>query len=197
MLVVNFAAGPGAGKSTTAAGVFYFLKLAGVRCELVDEYAKQLTYDGDFSEAGRLQDQVYVLSKQRRKLDRLARDRKVQVVVTDSPLFLSCAYNPYNPREWFDGIAWKLFRDFDNLVYFIDRTKPYAQYGRSQDEAGARQKDEEIRELMRDNVAYKTVRDSPALALKVAQEIFAMKYWVWPSWMNAIHMPEERDGVSS
>ncbi len=34
-IVINFFAGPGSGKSTTAAGVFFTLKTAGQKAELV------------------------------------------------------------------------------------------------------------------------------------------------------------------
>ena len=42
MIVVNLFAGPGSGKSTTCAGLFSKLKLAGIYCEMVLEYAKEL-----------------------------------------------------------------------------------------------------------------------------------------------------------
>ena len=40
MLVVNLTGAPGAGKSTGAAYVFSQLKMRGINCELVTEYAK-------------------------------------------------------------------------------------------------------------------------------------------------------------
>jgi len=43
-LIVDFFAGPGAGKSTTAADVFAKLKWRGVNAELIGEYAKDLTW---------------------------------------------------------------------------------------------------------------------------------------------------------
>jgi hypothetical protein len=46
MKVINLWAGPGAGKSTTAAGLF-LMKLTGRRVELVTEYAKEVVYDQD------------------------------------------------------------------------------------------------------------------------------------------------------
>jgi hypothetical protein len=189
MLVVNFAAGPGAGKSTTAAGVFYFLKLAGVRAEIVDEYAKQLTYDGDFGDTGRLQDQLYVLAKQRRKLDRLAKGGKVQVTVCDSPLFMGKAYNPYNPRRWFDELSDNLFRDFENVTYFVKRTKPYAEYGRSQNEVEAWEKDDEIWAMCKDFATQ--VVDYPGLPLDIVRDVFIRKGWSFPEWMNGIKMPRD------
>ena len=39
-LLVNLYAGPGAGKSTGAAYIFAKLKMAGIDCEYVSEYAK-------------------------------------------------------------------------------------------------------------------------------------------------------------
>ena len=45
-LVVNFFAGPGAGKSSMAAGLFAELKFRGVNCELATEYAKDKVWEG-------------------------------------------------------------------------------------------------------------------------------------------------------
>ena len=45
MIVVNLFAGPGSGKSTTCAGVFAKLKLAGVNCEMALEYAKDKVWE--------------------------------------------------------------------------------------------------------------------------------------------------------
>lgn len=39
-IIVNLFAGPGAGKSTGAAYIFSKLKLAGIDCEYVSEFAK-------------------------------------------------------------------------------------------------------------------------------------------------------------
>lgn len=44
-LVVNLFGGPGVGKSTGAAKVFSELKLLGVNCELVGEFAKDKTWE--------------------------------------------------------------------------------------------------------------------------------------------------------
>lgn len=43
MNVVNLFAGPGSGKSTTAAGIFYILKSEyNINCEYVSEYARYI-----------------------------------------------------------------------------------------------------------------------------------------------------------
>jgi ATP:corrinoid adenosyltransferase len=46
MKVINLWAGPGAGKSTTASGLFYLMKTADMQVELVTEYAKDMTWEG-------------------------------------------------------------------------------------------------------------------------------------------------------
>ncbi len=44
--VINLWAGPGAGKSTTAAGLFNLMKIRGYNVELVTEFAKEMVYEG-------------------------------------------------------------------------------------------------------------------------------------------------------
>jgi hypothetical protein len=61
MKVINLWAGPGAGKSTTAAGLFFLMKLTGRRVELVTEYAKEVVYDQDPT---RIKNQLLILAKQ-------------------------------------------------------------------------------------------------------------------------------------
>ena len=39
-LIINLIGGPGSGKSTTAAGLFYKLKQMGIDCEMALEFAK-------------------------------------------------------------------------------------------------------------------------------------------------------------
>lgn len=45
-LVINIFGGPGVGKSTVAAGLFYRLKCLHYSVELVEEFAKYLVYQG-------------------------------------------------------------------------------------------------------------------------------------------------------
>ena len=59
MKVINLFAGPGIGKSTTAAGVFWKMKTLGFKVELVTEFAKSLVYASDL----KLNDQLYVFAK--------------------------------------------------------------------------------------------------------------------------------------
>ena len=88
MKVINFVGGPGSGKSTTAAGVFFGMKVTAQHpVELVTEHAKELTY----AEAWKaLENQQAVTSEQDQRQRRL--QGHVDYVITDSPLFLGCVY---------------------------------------------------------------------------------------------------------
>lgn len=136
--VINLFAGPGAGKSTTAADLFRLMKNRGVKCELVTEYAKDLAYEG-----APLDNQLYVLAKQDSRQRRLV--GKVDYVITDSPLPLSLVYaSGFWDNNDFRRLVWGMFRQYDNVCFRIVRVKPYAAYGRSQTEAEARQLDDVI-----------------------------------------------------
>ena len=61
-LLVNFYAGPGAGKSTGAAYIFAKLKMKGIDSEYVSEYAKDRVWQDDQFPLKYCQ--LYVTSKQ-------------------------------------------------------------------------------------------------------------------------------------
>jgi len=142
LLVVNFAAGPGAGKSTAAMRITSDLKSKGVRAELVTEYAKDLEWSG---RNGEMSDQLYMLAKQHQRLRRLR--GKVEVAISDSPLPLGLVYAGGTPYETpaFERLLMERFRSFTNLNFFVERTKDYEKFGRQQSEEEARALDDRIR----------------------------------------------------
>lgn len=130
MKVINLFAGPGAGKSTTAAGLFHLMKLEGYKVELVTEYAKELVYE---DRKNVLSDQIYVTAKQNRRLQRL--EGHVDWVITDSPLLLGKIYAEfyeYKHNEFYLSFIEKLFNTYDNILFHIRRVKPYKEYGRNE-----------------------------------------------------------------
>ena len=136
--VINLIGGPGSGKSTTAAGLFFSMKIIGIRCELVTEYAKELVYDENWADLKR---QLHVLAEQERRQRRLV--AKVDFIITDSPLLTSLGYVS-DPRDFYavQESAQSLFAHYDNINFIIKRVKPYAAYGRTQTENEAREKDQ-------------------------------------------------------
>ena len=148
MRVINFFAGPGVGKSTTSAGLFYFMKLSRMNVEIVTEFAKDLVWEERHL---CLNDQISIFAQQNRKLERLR--NKVDYAISDSPLLLGLTYAKDLPNYYqnLDALAIEVFNSYNNLNFFIERVKPYSTVGRIQDEAGAKKKDEEVKKFLLDN----------------------------------------------
>jgi len=145
--VINFYGGPGSGKSTAAAGLFYKMKLAGYSVELTDEFAKECVWENNVP---MLADQLYVLAHQHRKILRLA--GKVDYVITDSPVLLSPIYREkYGEALYSDNIdkmaleCYKLYPH--NINFMLTRPeKGFDQNGRAQDLEESLNIDKEIEE---------------------------------------------------
>jgi hypothetical protein len=141
-LVLNLFGGPGTGKSTTAAGVFHKLKLAGVNCEMALEYAKDRVWEGS---GHVLDNQLYVFGKQYHRIWRLL--GKVDIAITDSPLLNSILYyKDENPH--FPNMVTFEHSQLNNFNVFLQRVKAYNPAGRLQDEEQARKLDLQIHEIL-------------------------------------------------
>ena len=125
--IINLLGGPGSGKSTTAAGLFYRLKLSDHKVELVTEYAKDLTYEKRFMT---LENQIYVFAKQLHRIERVK--DQVDYVITDSPIILSCIYAKKDLPESFEKLVLDMWHRDDNEIFYVNRVKKYQEYGRSQ-----------------------------------------------------------------
>ena len=146
MLVVNLFAPPGSGKSTMAAHIFAKLKWANVNCELVTEFAKDLTWE---NRQKTLENQLYVFAKQHHRLNRLK--EQVDIVITDSPLILSIIYNNKYCSDNFkhlNSLVLEQHFKFNNYNIFINRKKPYNPIGRNQTEKESVEIGVEIKDLL-------------------------------------------------
>ena len=85
--VVNFFGGPGSGKSTTAAGLFHDMKVAGESVELVREYCKNWAWTN--RPIGKW-DGLYFMAKQLHSENALY--GKVDTIITDAPIMLQAVY---------------------------------------------------------------------------------------------------------
>jgi nicotinamide riboside kinase len=144
MKVINIFGGPGCGKSTTATGVFHFLKLAGHKVEYVSEYAKDVTWDRTHT---LLEDYLHVVAEQHHRLWRLI-PHKLDFAVVDSPLPVALLYMDEKSFDRYIELVRKLWNDYDNDCFILKRTKVYMPYGRSQTEFEAREKDQQLTDLV-------------------------------------------------
>mgnify|MGYP006281470021 CR=1 FL=1 len=155
MKVVNLFGGPGIGKSTVAADLFALMKREGYNVELVNEYAKEVTWEEHFSY---LDDEFYVLAHQNRRLVRLK--DKVDYVVTDSPILLGLAYTPedYYPH-YFSKFIHEVWNSYDNINIVLERRhETYTQTGRKENYEEAVIKDKMMINLLDENGnSYRTM----------------------------------------
>ena len=149
-IVINLMGGPGAGKSTMASMLFAKLKMQGVLCEYVTEYAKDMVWENRYNI---LNDQLYILAKQFRSLNRI--NGEVDVIITDSPLLASLYYNSaiQNPtdrlnEETLKNLILELNAKFNNIYFFVERRHKYEQQGRYQTESESIQVAKKIRSML-------------------------------------------------
>lgn len=156
-IYINLFAGPGTGKSTTAAGIFYKLKHKGYNAELIQEYAKDRVWQEDYQT---LKFQPYVLGKQLYRQFRVK--DKVEVAVTDSPVLFSLLYKGFGCVEGFDEVVLRQFNLFNNLNIYLERNledHPYNPKGRYQTQEEAVALDAKNLELLGSlGVQYHKVR---------------------------------------
>jgi nicotinamide riboside kinase len=150
MKVVNLYGGPSSGKSATAAGVFYHMKLQNYSVDLVTEYAKELVWEGRLDDMLDKQEDIFI--EQQRRIRRL-RDN-VDYAIVDSPLLLSCIYPKMNELQ--KGVdrwpALNAFLDFvvavndtyDNINIFLQRPSTFETNGRDHNLEESQEIDEAI-----------------------------------------------------
>ena len=139
-LVVNLLGGPGVGKSTLTAAIFAKLKDAGVDCEMASEFAKELVWE---QRNETFKDELYIFAKQAHRLFRL--NGKVDVVITDRPLILTCFYADDHDLNEF---CLNRFLKYRNLNYLLIREKDYNPNGRNQTEDEAKQIDVGVKSIL-------------------------------------------------
>lgn len=142
-LIVNLYGGPGTGKSTGAAYIFSMLKMAGVDCEYVQEYAKDRTWQHDMFPLKKCQ--LYVTGKQALRIVRL--DGQVEVIITDSPILLGALYTDEQPYK--DICIYEHCKYKNQINVFLKRLKKYNPNGRNQTENEAKEIDDKIYALLK------------------------------------------------
>lgn len=143
-LVVNLFAGPGSGKSTTAAGVFFELKSRGINCELATEFAKDLVWEERHKA---INNQIYIFAKQHHRITRLLNE--VDVIITDSPLLLTHVYDTQS-NYLLRNLATYEHNKLWTFNVFVKRQKEFNPKGRIQTYEEARKLDRTIANVLDD-----------------------------------------------
>ncbi len=136
MKVINLIGSANTGKSTTVYGLLYLMKRLGLNVEYASEYAKDMVWE---KRNNILQDQLYILAKQHRKLSRLS---NVDYAITDTSLLLGIAYAGKDALPELVAIIKAYFNFYDNVTFYLPRNENFKFHpeGRSQstaDEADA------------------------------------------------------------
>lgn len=156
MLVLNFYGGPCAGKSTYAAYFYSKLKMQGINCELITEYAKQKVWENNNNI---LSNQVYLFAKQYVGLTRL--NSKVELAIMDSPLLLSLLYQSnLKIKDSFGKLVLDCYSEFENINYLIcsNDYEKYSQQGRCQSKEKAKELGNSMKNILDEiGISYQTI----------------------------------------
>lgn len=143
-IIVNFFAGPGAGKSTLALLVTGYLKLAKISADYLPEVPKCLIWAGNTRDLG---DQLYIDAMTYKGLRDWIGPWGPPVIVSDSPLCLHAAYASEAQGKIILDLDRKM-REDSNLVFldfFVVRgQKSYTEIGRIHSKEEAHELDNKI-----------------------------------------------------
>lgn len=171
-LVVNLFAGPGAGKSTTAAGVFFELKTRGVNCEIAAEFAKDLTWE---ERHRTFTDQIYIFGKQYHRIQRLM--GQVSVIITDSPLLLTPVYDS-EKRPTLEKLAVEEHNKMWTYNAFLKRKKPFNPKGRIHGEEHAKEVDYAVADmLLKHDILFETFDGTTEGKDAIVKKILMLLEW--------------------
>lgn len=156
LTVINMFAGPGAGKSTTAAALFAEMKRRHYDVELVSEYIKGVVWEGH---ANLYTEQDWIFAHQHRMIRRLV--GKVKYAIVDSPLLLSTVYAPDDYYPSFNALVAEVFNSYNNINFVLERpsTNQYQTEGRFHSAEQARQIDTQATlALLNHNIPYFSIQ---------------------------------------
>lgn len=151
---INLLAGPGAGKSTTAAWLFSELKTRNISVELITEYVKTWAVQ---KRGVTTFDQVYLFAKQM-QYEYIFLNNGIKNIVTDSPLALSCVYGDfYYPELKLGSDLLPLLHKYETMfpsinIYLDRKDKKYIKEGRYQSYEQAIEVDNLVKSFIKTNL---------------------------------------------
>lgn len=157
--VINILGGPGSGKSTLSAGLFYFMKIKGYSVEIAGEFIKQPVYEEN---PYPFKDQLYIFAHQHKMIRELM--NKVDYVICDSPLPLNLTYQTYEPPVFTDTVL-AYYNQYDNTNFFLKQSTSYQQEGRLHNAEEAFDLGKRIEDdLIKYNIPYTILQRETAVA---------------------------------
>lgn len=163
-IVINIIGGPGVGKSILTSDVFSALKREGISCEISAEYIKRKLREKALKA---VESQIYIFAKQQYQLFTLKDE--VDVIVTDSPIFLSAVYDK-TKCPLLRALIMKEYNKYNSLNYLVvrDESFEYEQEGRYQDLDGAKKVDSHVTKFLDEEaIEYKLMHGIGPKTLKV------------------------------
>ncbi len=169
-ILINLFGGPGAGKSTVMAGVFYKLKQAGIFAEMAPEFAKDLIWQ---KSTYLLANQLYVMSEQYKRIWLLV-NAGVKVIVCDSPLLLGIIYD-IDQDKMLRQLFISKHAEFNNINYFIERSEIFHGEGRIHTKEQSLIKDKIVLKLLQTtNTPYTKITPIEESVSKVTNDILKL-----------------------
>jgi hypothetical protein len=173
-IVLNLFGGPATGKSTLAALVYAVLKTrhAPLVAELTTEFAKDLIWEGRHVALR----QAYVLGEQAQRIERAI--GQVDVIITDSPVLLSCVYRPAEYPSCFDEFTFWLHARYPSCNVLLRRPtsrRAFETQGRIHDETQSKRIDQQILALFaRHAIPFIEADPEPMDADRIAAAVATM-----------------------
>lgn len=143
---INFFGVPSVGKTTIATGFFHYCKAKNHNCEIISELARDWAYTDRFIKSF---DQIYLTASQMHREDTLLLRKKVDFVISDSPILLNVFYSAIANENFTDPLIdlHALFEDqYPSMNFYIRKNEKslYNTSGRHHD----LQQLEELKEKM-------------------------------------------------
>ena len=176
MYVINLWGAPSSGKSTTAAGLFFLMKVNKMKVELVTEYAKDLVW----SERNNIfNEQNKIFAEQAHRLNRL--DGKIDYAITDSPLPLTVFYEPKEHSQHFEPMVLEKFNTYKNINFLLKRVSDFENFGRIHSEQESDIISNQMQKFLEFNkIEYTELEATPTTPNKILESVVEKtqpKYW--------------------
>lgn len=156
MIIINLIGSSGSGKTTTALGLAYSLKLLNYKVEYVSEWIKDELFKGNTDV---VKDQLFITANQASKLNCLI-GKGLDFIVVDSPLILGYLYGQkYNSSCLeLDNLILHEFNKIQSINYFLHLRDTFDSIARLEKEFESKQDSINFRSILNDlNITYTNI----------------------------------------